>query len=275
MTMTDDHIALAAEYVLGTLDLAEREEAQRLIAANADFADMVRRWEARLGELHQLVAPVEPPATSWEAIKARIAALRADELAGAGPRRASADAGDQSDDRPGGSAGHVVMLHRRVRRWRSISTGLGALAAALVILIATQALRPDLLPPALRAPVSPGGSGQFVAVLQKDADAPAFIMSVDIATRTFTVRRVSARDAPDKSYELWLVSDKFAAPKSLGVIGDQAFTISARLASYDRETINNATYAVSIEPKGGSPTGTATGPVVYTGKLVDALPAER
>jgi anti-sigma-K factor RskA len=33
-----------------------------------------------------------------------------------------------------------------------------------------------------------------------------------------------------------------------------------------------ATYAVTVEPPGGSPTGVATGPIVYVGKLIEAVP---
>ena len=44
------------------------------------------------------------------------------------------------------------------------------------------------------------------------------------------------------------------------------------LANYDAVTINRATYAVSLEPEGGSPTGSPTGPVLYTGKLLQATP---
>lgn len=65
--------------------------------------------------------------------------------------------------------------------------------------------------------------------------------------------------------------DKFPAPRSLGVIGDKEFTRAA-LSAYDPQTINEATYAVSVEPPGGSPTGVATGPIVYVGKLIEAVP---
>ena len=34
----------------------------------------------------------------------------------------------------------------------------------------------------------------------------------------------------------------------------------------------NATFAVSLEPEGGSPTGQPTGPVVFSGKLIKATP---
>lgn len=251
MILNDDQIALAAEYVLGTLDLVERQEAERLIASDPDFADLVQRWTQRLGELNALVPGVEPPATTWAAIRARIAMLGADEAAKSG--------------------GQVIRLSRRLRLWQGASAALGAVAAALILVIATQALRPDLLPGALRPP-APAMPGQFVAVLQRDPAAPAFIMSVDIEKRMFAVRRVVPEPEPGKSYELWLVSDRFDRPRSLGVIGDDPYMVSERLAAFDPRIINNATYAVTIEPQGGSPTGAATGPVVYSGRLIDAQP---
>jgi anti-sigma-K factor RskA len=33
-------------------------------------------------------------------------------------------------------------------------------------------------------------------------------------------------------------------------------------------TVPKATFAVTVEPAGGSPTGGPTGPVVYTGELI-------
>ena len=115
-------------------------------------------------------------------------------------------------------------------------------------------------------------AAQFVAVLQQNSALPAFILTVDTATKNFTVRRVGAAPQPGKSYELWLVSDKLQRPRSLGVIGGSDFTIRPSLSAYDSETISRATYAVTVEPEGGSPTGAATGPVLYTGKLVESVP---
>jgi anti-sigma-K factor RskA len=80
-----------------------------------------------------------------------------------------------------------------------------------------------------------------------------------------------AQPEQGKSFELWLVSDKYPQPRSLGVIGSADFTIQPALASYDPETINSAYYAVTVEPEGGSPTGIATGPIVYTGRLIEAV----
>jgi anti-sigma-K factor RskA len=95
---------------------------------------------------------------------------------------------------------------------------------------------------------------------------------VDGASKNFTVRRVGATPEPGKSFELWLVSDKLQRPRSLGVIGGNDFTTRPALNAYDADTVNKATFAVTLEPEGGSPTGVATGPIVYTGKLIEAVP---
>jgi anti-sigma-K factor RskA len=113
---------------------------------------------------------------------------------------------------------------------------------------------------------------QYVAVLQRDAASPAFLLTFDLDRRTLTVRTVGAERQAGKSYELWLVSDRFASPRSLGLIGKEEFTQRPQLANYDAVTINRATYAVSVEPEGGSPTGAPTGPVLYSGKLLQATP---
>ena len=109
-------------------------------------------------------------------------------------------------------------------------------------------------------------------MLQQDGNSPAFILTVDEATKRFTVRKVGAQPEAGKSFELWIVSDKFQRPQSLGVIGGDEFTARQLLTRYDADTINQATYAVTVEPEGGSPTGVATGPIVFTGKLVESVP---
>jgi anti-sigma-K factor RskA len=65
----DDRDALAAEYVLGTLSVEERDHAEALLAQDAGFAETVRLWEHRLGELNVMVEAVEPPPDVWERIK--------------------------------------------------------------------------------------------------------------------------------------------------------------------------------------------------------------
>jgi hypothetical protein len=68
----DDADTLAAEYVLGTLDAAEREQARSLLSFDDAFAARVKFWERRFGELHLMVEPVEPEADIWLRIKAKL-----------------------------------------------------------------------------------------------------------------------------------------------------------------------------------------------------------
>jgi anti-sigma-K factor RskA len=161
---------------------------------------------------------------------------------------------------------------------------MAALAAVLAAVLVTSLTRPSLLPASLRPqprvvditriiekPVD--NPNRLVAVLQKDAASPAFILTVDVASRTMTVRRVAAEEQAGKSYELWLVSKQFAKPRSLGVVGAREFTTGTVLAAYPPDTISDATYAISLEPEGGSPTGEPTGPVLWGGKLIDVVPS--
>src|SRR5438105_9550051 len=68
----DDLSALAAEYVIGTLDPDERARANALLDVDEGFRALVRAWERRLGELHLMVEPVEPDGRIWDRISDRL-----------------------------------------------------------------------------------------------------------------------------------------------------------------------------------------------------------
>lgn len=146
----------------------------------------------------------------------------------------------------------LAALRSRLTRWRAATAAASALAAAFAFALL---LRPA--PP-----------HQFVAVLQKSADAPAFAMTVDIDRLEFSVRPVAASAPADKSYELWIIPPG-AAPKSLGVI--DAATDGKHLDD-PKAIVREATYAVTVEPKGGSPNGKPSGAPVFFGKLVPVGP---
>ena len=76
MSELDYTDALAAEYVLGTLDFEERMQARTLLDADEAFAAKVELWEHRFGELHLMVEPVEPEAAIWARIKAKVPEAR-------------------------------------------------------------------------------------------------------------------------------------------------------------------------------------------------------
>lgn len=268
MIADQDKEALAAEFVLGTLDADERAQAEALMLIDPGFTAVVRDWERRLGELNAMVAPVEPQPALWDCIRAQVAetapseAVRLPDVDGPKP---------VADGRPAGA--DVVVLAQRVKRWRTFAGLTTALAASLAAIMVLRDYRPDVLPVSLQPrPVAQApGPAQFVAVFQKDEQSPAFILSVDTDKRVVTVRQVAAERRPDRSYQLWIATQPGAAPRSLGLIGAGDFTVHAALAAYDPAVINNATYGISDEPLGGSPTGQPTGPVIHA-KLVQATP---
>jgi anti-sigma-K factor RskA len=296
MAYSEDHIALAAEYALGTLDADERAQVETMMAVDTEYTALVHAWEYRLGVLNQMVGSVEPRPIVWENIKAAIGHSTEQQAPLVLPEAAPpAEPPSPPAEEPVVAAAppvavdnsNVIQLTGRVRRLRSVASIATALAAALVAMLAVQVYRPELLPEALRpkpriqtvevktpAP-SPVPSAQYVALLQRDAGSPAFILTVDAATKNFTVRKVGADAEPGKSFELWLISDKLPQPRSLGVIGGSDFTARPVLADYDAGTINAATYAVTVEPAGGSPTGQPTSAPIYIGKLIETVPASR
>jgi anti-sigma-K factor RskA len=290
MDYSEDHIALAAEYALGTLDADERAQVEQMMTVDKDYAVVVDSWVRALAVLNQMVGMVEPRPHVWDNIRSAIglSGEQASMVLPQAPEPVVAPVVEPVREPVQADASNVIDITRRVQRWRGIATAMTAIAAALIALIGVQVTRPDLLPAGLRpkpevqvvqapAPVptvqqAAAAQSQYVALLQTDAQSPAFILTVDAATKNFTVRRVGAEAQAGKSYELWIVSDKFQAPRSLGVIGGDEFTTRAALASYDPDTVNQATYAVTVEPEGGSPTGSATGPIVFTGKLIETVP---
>lgn len=331
---SDDHIALAAEYALGTLDADERALVETMMIVDHGFKDVVDAWDRKLSPLQQMVGAVDAPPHLWAKIKTAIEthgnqapvvlpytsqAVPKEEpvktsepvtiaeppivtAAPVAPVESPAQAepavhtestvnveptlqveprhdSDFVIPRP-----EVVPLRESKRRGGyAFGMVASALAAGFAAVAALQLYRPDLLPVQLRVKPkiqtvevrtpAPPVAAQLVAVLQQNAAEPAFILTVDQATKTFTVRRVGSAPPPDKSFELWLVSDKLPRPRSLGVIGANEFTSRTALAAFDADTINQAIYAVTVEPAGGSPTGNPTSNPIYAGKLIESVPA--
>lgn len=303
MEYSEDHIALAAEYALGTLDAEERAQVETMMSVDPEFTAIVQAWEFRLGALNQMVGSVEPAAELWERIRTAIGLAGEPQvplmLPEAPPMRPAAEYDDLFAPPPPAAPpvddSNVIRLSSRVRGYRNLAVAMTAIAAALLAVIGVQVYSPRLLPglsgkpstqvaevkptpepsptPAPAPSIVP--SAQYVALLQGAAGGPAFILTVDGATRNFTVRKAGAPpiDA-GKNYELWLISDKLQGrPRSLGVIGTSDFVARPLLAGYDSDVVNTATYAVTVEQSGGSPDGVPHSQPVFIGKLIETVPA--
>src|ERR1039458_3811236 len=69
MAYSEDHIALAAEYALGTLDADERAQVETMMSVDKGFTAMVQAWEQKLGVLTQMVGSIEPRPEVWDKIR--------------------------------------------------------------------------------------------------------------------------------------------------------------------------------------------------------------
>jgi len=235
MTISPDDDFAAAEYALGTLDAGERATLAARRLREPELDEAIRGWEARLAPLAEAAPEMEPPGDLLPAIEARI---RGGQAEGAGESA-------------------VVVLERMVRWWRAAAIAASAVAALLAIgFVVLETGRGS----------SPR---EYVAILQKDAASPAFEVTVNLDRQELTVRPVLAQAPPGKAYELWLIDAKLGA-RSLGVVGDRSR--AASLSAYDPAVVQNATFAVTVEPPGGSPTGQPSGAPVFVGKLIPVGP---
>jgi anti-sigma-K factor RskA len=147
--------------------------------------------------------------------------------------------------------------------WRGL--GLVASGAAAALLLIT--VLPSLFP------FSAAGASYVALLSDPRTQRPVLIVSV---RRNETLLRVRTLDpaiqVSDASLELWALP-KGAKPKSLGLISDDARPganrVVLRLAAVADKTLSDVPQlAVSLEPRGGSPTGSPTGPVLYSGPCV-------
>ena len=208
LTPDEDDDALAAEYVLGVQDLAERAQVAARIKADAAFAARVAAWDTRLAGLNDGFPEVPPPPDLLPRIEARLFPQPA-----ARPRRGLA--------------------------WLWLPLAAVLVLAAVLLWVPRQ--------------------GTLVATLQTE-DA-ALVYEARAAAGVLTVTRVAGRAAAaGQVHELWLIAPG-AAPVSLGLLAEAPLAVTYPVPP------RGWTFAVSIEPAGGSPTGAPTGPVILVAEI--------
>jgi anti-sigma-K factor RskA len=222
---------LAAELAMGLLDGADRADAESLAARDHDFGAAVGAWTARLAPMLDEVAPAAPPEGLWRRIEARIAPPPL----------------------------NVVQLRRKVNLWRGYSLAATAIAASLALFLVAR-------PPAPTAPAT-----TLVAMMQSEAGPARLVATYDPATHRLIVAAAAGMaPAPGHAHELWLIPAAGGKPHPMGIVSATApnkMDVPMPMAGDVRE---GATFAISVEPPSGSPTGAPTGPVIAKGMLTRA-----
>jgi anti-sigma-K factor RskA len=135
------------------------------------------------------------------------------------------------------------------RFWKAATAGALAVAAGLAAFVV------------LRAPPPP-----TVAVLTQGTGGPPVLLALASPGGALTIRPATPLPPPPegRDYELWVLPAGALHPRPLGVLPAAGRRLDTRLAPRTR-------VLVSLEPKGGSPTGLPTGPVVFGGQMEQYL----
>ena len=233
----EDRRAAAGEYVLGTLDAADREAFDAALAQDAALQADVYAWQDRLLALTARVEPVEPSAALWRRVNASTGAPKpAERVTGAAPTRPA--------------------WWQRVGPWQ----GIGALALAASLFFAV------LLVSSVRD-VAPTGS-RYLALLQRPDDRSTGWVVEIAAGKTLRLTPV-ATGAPvpsGRTLQFWTKAKDAAGPTSLGLVrpGEPLELPVARLPALGVEQL----FEITLEPEGGSTIGRPTGPILYFGRTV-------
>ncbi|HYM73228.1 MAG TPA: anti-sigma factor [Stellaceae bacterium] len=155
-------------------------------------------------------------------------------------RRVSADIPQAAPQRP--PTGILAF-------WRGLAAAAVVACAALVLYVVTTPTPP---PP------------KVVAVLADTSGVPGWIALAGPRSGEVSVSAIGATTTDaSHAYELWGIAG--GTPHSLGLLppeADRPLLLSAAAVPAD------GALAISREPRGGSPTGLPTGPVVFQGKVL-------
>lgn len=224
---------LAGEYVLGVLPAEKRQQVEQRIRRDRAFAAMVARWQENLSTLDDEYSPETPPEGVFPLVQRR--------LFGAAPSQ-----------KPLPGLGSRLWASTPV--WRTLAMTSFLMLAGIAVF-------------GLRPPVATKADPQLQAQLKgPEGREMALMASFDRSSGLLRMMPVaSAQDQP-KSLQLWMI-DGNAPPVSLGLLPDNGRGEIIIPDTMRRRLTQGITLAVSLEPQGGSPSATPTGPVLMSGQM--------
>ena len=226
----------AGLYVLGVLDAEEMAAVRRDALRDARLAAEIATWERRLTPLTALAGQTDPPPALWESVQARIdGALAAN--APPLPRR----------ERAGGRGARTPRMWS-FQAWRAVAI----IAVVFNFAYLAYSLRQ--------------GSERLAMVLPLQQAQGGWLLKLEPNGRIHAVAQGNVTHGADRDFELWALAEHATRPVPLGLL--PAATNSAELQPAGLPKAHFK-LLVSLEPKGGSPTGAPTGPVMYAGTVIE------
>lgn len=236
MSAERERDARAGEFALGVADEAEMASMEEELQRDPEFARAVGAWRDKLSALDRVTDPVEPSPALWQRIREGVKTPSAARVSAAGTRRTS--------------------LWQNLPFWRAAT-----LVGGFACLLLAAGLGSTLMGPA-RQPV-------VVAILEADDSSPGAIVEA-FADGSVLLRPLRALDVPaDKTLQVWTLWDRAVGPVPLGILGSLQQTTLERSGQPVPQA--QQLYEITLEPKGGSPTGRPTGPILYKGLATSPL----
>lgn len=229
-----------AEYVLGVLDADARAAIEREIAADPHAAAEVARWQRYLLPLAEDIPDSVPPGHVWARIQDRIGHAQ--------------------------PASRTTITRERNGWWNSLALWRGfAFGAAAVAVACIVAL--IVLPRArLAQPAAPTLAYMASTITETDGQV-GWTATMDVAHARMIVVPAKPQTLPSgRAPELWLIPAR-QKPIAVGMINTRAPTTIKLDKALVARLGPTAALAVSVEPRGGSPTGQPTGPVIGKGPI--------
>lgn len=241
----NERTAEAGEYVLGTLNAAERQAFEAAMASDEGLRREAYAWQDRLLGLTRRLQPVAVSPELWARIAARLSGV------------------SQVVATPARSGAANDALWSSVQFWRWLSGGAVAAAVVMSVLL----VRTLVAPPAgveqaqVEAP-------RYLAVLQSPDNAATGWIVETVGTDAIRLVQVGEGAAipQGKTMQFWTKPEGAAGPTSLGLVkpGQVVVVPKGQLPGLADRTL----FELTLEPEGGSPYNKPSGPILFVGKAV-------
>lgn len=238
----EERSVAAGEFVLGTLDDADRQAFEAAMAGDARLRAEVAMWQDKLLSLTRHAEPADPSPSLWSRIDARLT------WTGIGTHAAARTPPPRQP------------WWQRLALWQGVS-GLAvaacvALGSALVLRGAPDAARDQQYVAVLQGPQ--GGGNGWVVEVRVDAAGQGRLRLVPVAP--------SGPVPAGRALQFWTKAPGAAGPSSLGLVqaGSTVELPTTRLPDLRPEQL----FEITLEPEGGSPIDRPTGPVLFIGRAV-------
>jgi anti-sigma-K factor RskA len=231
-----ERLETAGEYVLGTLDEADRAVFVDAMARAPELRAHVASWQDHLVGLTREAAPATPSPSLWKRIELALPAAA--------------------------SSRHAAPAKSGPPWWQRLSLwqGFSGLATAAALLMAVMLFN--------HLPDGTAANARYLALLQSPSDqSTGWVVEMQ---SNQTLRLVPVGTTPPvpagRALQFWTKPQGAAGPTSLGLVrhGEKLEMPVSRLPAVGEQQL----FEITLEPENGSPVGRPTGPILYVGKTV-------